>query len=51
MQAQKKELDFNGQNVFIGIDVHLKSWTISIMTKHLAHKTFTQPPKAEVLSN
>jgi transposase len=43
MQAQRTCLDFKGQNIFVGIDVHLKSWAVTIMTDGLAHKTFTQP--------
>jgi hypothetical protein len=51
MQAQRKELNFEGQNIFVGIDVHLKGWNVSIFTEHLHHKTFNQSPKAETLSN
>jgi len=47
MQTQRKELNFEGQSVFVGIDVHLKSWNVSIFTEDLHHKTFNQPPKAE----
>ena len=49
MQLQSKELNFEGQNIYVGLDVHLKSWTVCIMTEHLEHKRFTQPPKAEAL--
>ena len=51
MQTQRKELNFEGQSVFIGIDAHLKSWNVSIFTQNLHHKTFNQPPKAELLSS
>ena len=51
MQTQRKELNFEGQNIFVGIDVHLKSWNVSIYTQDLYHKTFNQPPKAEMLSS
>lgn len=51
MLKQSTELNFEGQNIFVGIDVHLKSWTVSILTENLSHKTFTQPPNAEALSN
>ena len=50
MQTQRKELNFDGQNIFVGIDVHLKSWNVSIFTENLHHKTFSQPPKADLLS-
>ena len=51
MQTQRKELNFERQNIFVGIDVHLKSWNVSIFTENLHHKTFTQPPIALLLSN
>lgn len=51
MQTQRTELNFEGQNLFVGIDVHLKSWTVSIFTEKLFHKTFTQPASAETLFN
>lgn len=49
MPRQSNELNFEGQNIYVGIDVHLKSWTVTIMTERLHHKTFTQPAKAETL--
>jgi transposase len=51
MQRQITKLDFKGQNIFVGIDVHLKSWTVTILTEELLHKTFTQPACAETLCN
>jgi transposase len=51
MLTQRTELDFKGQNFFVGIDVHLKSWTVTILTEELTHKTFTQPACADTLNN
>ena len=31
--VQRKELNFEGQNIYIGIDVHLKTWNVSILTE------------------
>lgn len=45
------KLDFTGQNIYVGMDVHKKSWSVSIFTEHLEHKTFTQPPEVLVLVN
>ncbi len=42
-------LDFTGQHIYIGIDVHKKSWSICILTDHFEHKTFSQPPDVGVL--
>ena len=30
MKTQRKELNFDGQNIFVGIDVHLKSWNVTL---------------------
>jgi len=49
MQMQFKELDFTGQNIYAGIDVHKKNWQVSVFSEELFHKTFNQPPKPEVL--
>jgi transposase len=43
------KLDFTGQHLYIGMDVHKKSWSICILTDHFEHKIFTQPPDAGVL--
>ena len=51
MQTQSNKIDFKGQNIYVGFDVHLKSWTVTIMTEKLTHKTFSQPPKPEALSH
>jgi transposase len=46
---QTVQPDFAGQNIYIGMDVHKKSWTVSIFSEHHEHKTFTQPPNAQSL--
>jgi len=50
MQPQSNRLNFTGQNIYAGIDVHLKSWTVTLETDEIALKTFNQPPEPEVLS-
>jgi transposase len=49
MQRQVTELDFTGQKIYAGIDVHKKSWQVSVYSEELFHKTFNQPPKPEIL--
>lgn len=51
MQTQRKELNFEAANIYVGIDVHLKNWSVSIFTDQVHHKTFQQAPKAIVLYN
>ena len=50
MQTQRTQLDFKGQNIFVGMDVHLKSWTVTILTEELTHKTFTLPACVDTLA-
>jgi transposase len=45
------KLDFKGQQIYVGMDVHKKSWSISILTDEFEHKTFTQPPEVGTLVN
>lgn len=49
MQAKVKTISFHGQNIYIGIDVHLKSWTVTVMTENSLQKTFSQDPSADIL--
>jgi hypothetical protein len=45
MQAKSTKINFKGQNVYAGIDVHLKSWKKTVM---LEQGTFSQDPSAEI---
>jgi transposase len=45
-----KKLDFNGDPIYVGLDVHKKQWNVSIMSDLLTHKNFTQPPDPKTLS-
>ena len=49
MQTQSNKIDFTGQHIYVGLDVHLKSWKVTIMTEKLPFKTFSQDPKPELL--
>jgi len=49
MQTQIGKMDYTGQNIYAGIDVHKKSWKVSIYSDHLYHKSFTQPPNPKLL--
>ena len=44
-----KELSFVGQSFYVGIDVHKKSWKVSIYGAYHEHRTFSQNPSAEEL--
>jgi Transposase and inactivated derivatives len=52
MQTQvTKKIDFKGKDLFIGLDVHKKSWSVTILVKGMEHRTFTQPPDPQALNN
>lgn len=51
MTTQINNIDFTGQNIYVGFDVHLKSWKVTIMTENMIHKSFSQPPNPRTLSN
>lgn len=45
------QLDFSGQNIFIGLDTHLKSWRVSILVEDTPFTTFIQDPSPMILKN
>src|SRR6187402_1805093 len=45
MTNLNKKLDFTGSTMYVGIDVHLKSWNVSLYCNELFIKSFTQPPE------
>lgn len=51
MTSKGKELDFNGVNIYSGIDTHLKNWRVTIMVEETYYKTFSMDPDAVTLSS
>lgn len=49
MRKKVKTISFKDQSIFIGIDVHLKSWTVAIFIGEVLHKQFSQDPSAKTL--
>lgn len=50
-QQVNEKLNFQGQEIYVGIDVHKKQWNVFIMSKLKEHKGFVQPPRAADLAN
>ena len=42
MQRQGRKVDFTGQDIYVGIDVHKNDWTVTIRTSVGEFKTFRQ---------
>jgi transposase len=45
----QNSVDFEGQNFYLGIDVHKKSWSVTIRSLNLQLEHFSQPPSVKVL--
>src|ERR1035438_6894144 len=45
----QNSIDFKGQKFYVGLDVHKKSWYVTVrsLERQVAH--FTQPPSAQAL--
>lgn len=51
MLRQIKINSWHGQKLHIGLDVHKKSWTVTILGPSFEHKTFSQNPDPGLLAN
>lgn len=49
MQRQSSKKNSDIQNVYIGLDVHLKQWNVSIIQGGIRRKTFQQSPSVTAL--
>jgi transposase len=49
MEQQNKILDFTGYKLYIGIDVHLNQWTVTIRLRDLELRTFSMDPSPQKL--
>ena len=47
----QNSIDFNGQKFYVGLDVHKKSWAVTVRCHQMQVANFTQPPSAEALAN
>jgi len=52
MIKDRKKITFIGQCIYVGIDVHKKSWSVAICTEHRAYRPFNiSPPNVLDLVN
>jgi transposase len=51
MTKVTKQVDFTGQRIYIGLDVHLKNWQVAIYAEGRLLKNYTQPASIEVLDS
>lgn len=52
MLQNRKKISFEQQEVYVGIDVHKKHWTIAVCTQHREYRPYNiAPPSVDVLVN
>lgn len=49
MHTKVNETTFSGQSIFLGIDVHLKSWKVTVIAGDIVHKTLSSTPQVDKL--
>lgn len=51
MKRKNSIVDFNGQAFYIGLDVHSKSWKVTVRSKNIELETFSMPPSVQGLAS
>ena len=51
MRSKSTNVNFSGQTIYVGIDVHKKSWKVTLRSNQHHLKTFSQNPDADLLFN
>ena len=46
---KSKQSNFSDLQLYVGIDIHKKDWSVSIYTDAAHHRTFCQPPSPAAL--
>ena len=49
MRTQHTQPLFANQHIYVGLDVHKRSWNVTTVSEFLTHQTFTQTPHVETL--
>lgn len=49
--TNKKSVDFTGQNIYVGMDVHDKSWSVHIYSDEFELKSLSREPDVDRLCN
>ena len=48
-KSKGNRVHFKNQPIYMGLDVHKKSWSVSIFSKYGEYKTFSQSPEVDPL--
>ncbi|MEI6579650.1 MAG: transposase [Eubacteriales bacterium] len=47
----RQKVSFTDKNIFVGMDVHQRSWNVSIFLDRTFIRSFTQPPSVDSITN
>lgn len=47
--VQRKQISFKGESFYVGLDIHLKSWSVTILSDTSVMKKFSMPPDPKSL--
>ncbi len=50
MQTKGSKKLFDGQSIYVGLDVHSKSWKVAMYGEHYEHKVMSQNPDPDLLA-
>jgi len=48
---EREQINFKDFQLFVGLDVHKRQWSVSIYTSLAHHRTFSQPPYPKALKS
>lgn len=49
METQNNDFSYQGEKIYVGLDVHKTNWKVTILGEHISHKTFSQDPNPDIL--
>lgn len=49
MLKVRQKADFQGKTVYVGVDVHLRQWNVTVYLEKIFVRTFQQPPEVKSL--
>lgn len=50
MSSKVKQLDYSGKTLYLGIDIHLKNWRVTILVDDTYFNTISMDPSADCMS-
>jgi len=49
METQSNDFSYQGEKIYVGLDVHKTNWKVTILGEYISHRTFSQDPSPDLL--